>query len=117
MAKWCCTNPSDTPAAAATPRSDVAAVPCVAKLRNAALRMRSMLRGSTPVPSDSDLTLDTVDNVTPKPRFDNTAVLHLRYKRMVEEGREVVRVSDIDTRRSVDGTVHARPRTVDDNRR
>ena len=32
VAKWCCTNPSDTPAAEATPRSVVAAVPLWAKL-------------------------------------------------------------------------------------
>jgi hypothetical protein len=57
LAKWCWTSPRDTPAAAATERSEVPDVPCVAKLLSAASRMRSTFRGSSgPVRSDSDLT-------------------------------------------------------------
>ena len=64
VAKWCCTSPSDTPAAAATPRIVVAAAPFAAKLRSAAARILSMLRGSSaPVRPTSDTTVFTVDNI------------------------------------------------------
>jgi hypothetical protein len=60
LAKWCCTNPTDTPAASATVRSEVAAVPCIAKLLNAAFRIRSILEPSSAVIRSSSGSTDII---------------------------------------------------------
>src|SRR4051794_22133303 len=86
VAKWCCTRPSDTPAAAATVRSDVADVPYVAKLFSAASRIRSILAGAlAPTPSASGSTV-----VIHTPRDEGSCRHGRQYICMVDDDTDVL---------------------------
>src|ERR1700755_918626 len=85
--KWCCTRPTDTPAASATVRNDVADVPYVAKVSNAALRIRSILERSSAVARSSSGSTDIIHThlryALALGAVDNMAVSLLQYKHIV----------------------------------